>query len=102
MALAGLLAMAPEVLLLDEPTNALDDANRARMLDLLAGLDATMLIVSHDRPALERLATRAVVLQGGRLEPAIIHRHPCPTPALHIHGLDDDHRHELETAARRA
>jgi len=102
VALAGLLAMAPEVLLLDEPTNALDDANRARMLDLLAGLDATMLIVSHDRPALERLATRAVVLQGGRLEPAIIHRHPCPTPALHIHGLDDDHRHELETAARRA
>ncbi len=98
VALAGLLAMAPDVLLLDEPTNALDDANRARMLDLLAELEATMVIVSHDRPALERLATRAVVLQGGRLQPATIHRHPSPTPTLHIHGLDDDHRHELRPA----
>ncbi len=102
VALAGLLAMAPEVLLLDEPTNALDDANRARMLELLAGLDATMVIVSHDRAALERLATRAVVLQRGRLEPATIHRHPTAALTLHIHGLDDDHRHELGIACRRA
>ena len=98
VALAGLLAMAPDVLLLDEPTNALDDANRARMLDLLAGLDAGMVIVSHDRPALERLATRAVALQGGRLSPATIHRHPSSAPQLHIHGLDDDHRHDLRPA----
>lgn len=96
--LAQALFGKPDGLLLDEPTNALDDANRLRMLDLLAGLDVTMVIVSHDRPALERLATRAVVLQGGRLQPATIHRHPSPTPTLHIHGLDDDHRHELRPA----
>jgi len=67
VALAAVLAMRPEVLLLDEPTNALDDATRARLLDILAGLPQAMVIVSHDREVLDRLATRAVRLDGGRL-----------------------------------
>ena len=92
--LAALIAMAPDVLLLDEPTNDLDDHNRARMIDILAGLDAALLIVSHDRAFLERLATRAVLLKDGRLEAAVIHRHRVTQEEVHIHGLDADHRHE--------
>lgn len=67
VSLAAVLAMRPEVLLLDEPTNALDDATRARLLDILAGLPLAMVIVSHDQGVLDRLATRAVRLEGGKL-----------------------------------
>jgi cobalt/nickel transport system ATP-binding protein len=91
VALAGVLAAEPDALLLDEPTNALDDAARAALIDRLAGLDAAMLIASHDRPLLERLATRAVALADGRVRPALIHRHAGER--LHVHGLDDDHGH---------
>jgi cobalt/nickel transport system ATP-binding protein len=94
VALAGLIAMRPDVLLLDEPTVALDEPNRERMLDLLRGLRAAMIIVSHDREALALLATRAVVLREGRVLPASIHVHASPAPRPHIHGLDDDHRHQ--------
>jgi len=67
VSLAAVLAMRPEALLLDEPTNALDDATRQRLLDILAGLPQAMVIVSHDREVIDRLATRAVTLEDGRL-----------------------------------
>ncbi|TAN69306.1 MAG: ABC transporter ATP-binding protein [Magnetospirillum sp.] len=67
VSLAAVLAMRPEALLLDEPTNGLDDATRARLLDILAGLPQAMVIVSHDREVLDRLATREVRLEAGRL-----------------------------------
>ncbi|NFV82180.1 ATP-binding cassette domain-containing protein [Magnetospirillum aberrantis] len=66
--LAAVLAMRPEVLLLDEPSNALDRAARERLIDILAGLPQAMVIVSHDDDLVERLATRRVVLRGGRIE----------------------------------
>lgn len=67
VSLAAVLAMEPEALLLDEPTNALDEATRERLLDILAGLPQAMVIVSHDREVVERLATRRVTLRGGKL-----------------------------------
>lgn len=88
VSLAAVLAMRPEVLLLDEPTNALDAAHAARLTDLLAGLKATMVIVSHDFALLERLATRAVLLKEGRLVKACLHRH--------VHAHDHIHIHEVE------
>jgi cobalt/nickel transport system ATP-binding protein len=91
-ALAGVLATGAEALLLDEPTNALDARARAALIDRLAGLDAAMILVSHDRDLLARLATRAVALRGGRVAPALIHRHAGER--LHVHGLDDDHAHD--------
>lgn len=67
VSLAAVLAMEPDALLLDEPTNALDEATRERLLDILAGLPQAMVIVSHDREVIERLATRRVTLAGGML-----------------------------------
>ncbi|WP_405540851.1 ATP-binding cassette domain-containing protein [Streptomyces antimycoticus] len=62
--------IAPPRLLLDEPVSALDPANRAAVLDLIARLEETgtaVLSVFHDLDAIERLATRVVVLGGGRV-----------------------------------
>lgn len=85
VALAGVLAMEPEVLLLDEPTNALDEAHYRRLLDILAGLPQAMIIVSHDRWFLNRLSSRVVALQDGRLRPAHFHSHPHTHDHLHLH-----------------
>jgi len=69
VALATVLAMRPEVLLLDEPTTGLDAATAARLTDILLDLPQAMVVISHDAAFLDRVATRRVRLEGGRLEP---------------------------------
>ncbi|CAN5165604.1 energy-coupling factor ABC transporter ATP-binding protein [soil metagenome] len=68
VALAGLLALEPEILLLDEPTSMLDAAGRREVLDRLRGLrrEKTILHVTHH---LEELldADRILVMNGGEL-----------------------------------
>ena len=70
VALAGLLAMSPKLLLLDEPTASLDESTAKRLLDILLSSSLPMLIATHDPLCIEALATRNVLLQGGRLHPA--------------------------------
>jgi cobalt/nickel transport system ATP-binding protein len=100
VALATVLAMAPELLLLDEPTSGLDAASEARLLEHLAALPQAMLIVSHEQRVLERLSTRALLLQEGRLVEAALHRHPHQHRHAHLHlhapGLRSDHDHLAE------
>jgi ABC transport system ATP-binding/permease protein len=67
LALAQALASEPELLLLDEPTNHLDIAAIEWLEDLLLGSGITLLFVTHDRRFLDRLATRIVELDRGRL-----------------------------------
>jgi len=58
----------PRLLLLDEPVSALDPVNRVSVLDLIADLrqqGVAVLSVFHDLEAIEMLATRVVVIQGG-------------------------------------
>ena len=67
LALAQALASEPELLLLDEPTNHLDLTAIEWLEDLLLGSGITLLFVTHDRRFLDRLATRIVELDRGRL-----------------------------------
>jgi ATP-binding cassette subfamily F protein uup len=67
LALAQALAVAPDVLLLDEPTNHLDIAAIEWLEDLLIANGSTLLFITHDRRFLDRLATRIVELDRGRL-----------------------------------
>ncbi len=95
VALATVLAMEPRVLLLDEPTNALDKPTERRMTELLLGLPQAMVFISHDPHFVDKLATRAVLLQNGSLQDATLHRHPHLHSHLHIHGADiTDHSHQ--------
>ncbi|MGJ5894206.1 ABC transporter ATP-binding protein [Streptomyces sp. V2] len=57
LALAGVLAAAPELLLLDEPTNHLDTAAVRWLEDHLRAHRGTVVAVTHDRGFLERVAT---------------------------------------------
>lgn len=102
VSLAAVLSMEPEALLLDEPTNALDEAHLARLTGILESLSTAMIVVSHDRPILERLCSRAMLLKDGKLAPAVVHRHVHAHDHLHIHGLDDEHAHEDSSLSQRS
>ena len=96
VALATVLAMSPEILLLDEPTNGLDDCSKERLLNLLASLDQTMILVSHDQAVIERLANRAVIMKDGTLEEAVMHKHPHhhAHSHLHVHAKKEIEQHD--------
>jgi energy-coupling factor transporter ATP-binding protein EcfA2 len=66
LGLAGALACRPGLLLLDEPSSGLDPRGRRELALLLAGLPATQIVASHDLALVERLCTRAIVLDAGR------------------------------------
>jgi len=62
VAIAGILAMDPEILLLDEPTSGLDPKSRAELISFLKGMKRTMLIATHDLDAAAEIADRLVIL----------------------------------------
>ncbi|MTI11231.1 energy-coupling factor ABC transporter ATP-binding protein [Curvivirga aplysinae] len=65
--LAAVLAMGPEVLLLDEPTNAVDEAGTERLVEILNELPQAMIVISHDPHFRQKIATRSLRLQDGKL-----------------------------------
>jgi ATP-binding cassette subfamily F protein uup len=67
LALAQALAVAPEVLLLDEPTNHLDIAAIEWLETLLIETGVTLFFITHDRSFLNRVCTRIVELDRGKL-----------------------------------
>ncbi|TNF53886.1 MAG: ATP-binding cassette domain-containing protein [Burkholderiales bacterium] len=67
VALAQALVARPDVLLLDEPTNHLDLDSIVWLEDLLLQFRGSVVTISHDRAFLDRVATRMVELDRGRL-----------------------------------
>jgi cobalt/nickel transport system ATP-binding protein len=66
-ALAGVLAMRPQVLLLDEPTMFLDPRGRRELARFLAEIPATRLIATHDLEFVAQTCERVMLLDAGRL-----------------------------------
>lgn len=71
VAIAGILAMKPEVLVLDEPTAGLDPKGRDEILDEIYSLykntEITIIIVSHSMDEIAKFATRIIVMNKGKL-----------------------------------
>ena len=64
--LARLMARSADLLFLDEPTNDLDIPSREALENVLAAYGGAMIVVSHDRYLLRRLAERVIWLRDGR------------------------------------
>jgi len=71
VAIAGVLAMNPQVLILDEPSAGLDPRGRDQLINLLYHLhhelEMTIILISHRMEEIARLATRVIVMDHGKL-----------------------------------
>src|SRR5579871_4157046 len=68
LALARALMARSDILLLDEPTNHLDLDAVLWLEEWLRAYAGTLLVIAHDREFLDRVATRILSIEGGRLE----------------------------------
>nr|WP_297708968.1 energy-coupling factor transporter ATPase [uncultured Butyrivibrio sp.] len=83
VAIAGVLAMKPEVLILDEPTAGLDPKGREDILNLIASLHdemgITIILVSHSMDDVANYVQRIIVMNKGRVafddEPVEVFKH---------------------------
>jgi len=92
VAIAGVLAMQPDVLILDEPAAGLDPAGRSDMLDLVKKIHdsgTTVVMVSHSMEDVGRLCGRLIVMNRGKIAfsgaPGEVFRHEAELKAM---GLD--------------
>ena len=65
VAIAGIVAMEPEVLILDEPTANLDPPGQRALAELVAHLPQAKILVTHDISFAQALCQRAVFFNGG-------------------------------------
>ena len=72
VAIAGVLAMSPEILVLDEPTAGLDPAGRTELLNLLKEIHETkgitVILVSHSMEDVAEYAERLIVIDEGEIK----------------------------------
>jgi len=84
VAIAGVIAMKPEVLILDEPTAGLDPKGKREILDLVLNLKKkctpTIIMISHDIDEIAEYCSRVAVFKEGRL------MYDLPPEELFKHG----------------
>ena len=86
VSLATVLAMEPEILLLDEPINGLDMKTKAKLNEVLSGLELSYLLISHDFDFLADTVDAIYTMQDGKI---------LLDKELHLH--EHIHAHELGT-----
>jgi cobalt/nickel transport system ATP-binding protein len=84
VSLATVLAMKPEALLLDEPLNGLDLETRAKLIEVLAGLELSYIIISHDMDFLAATTSAVYTMENGKI---------LLNQKLHVHQHVHAHRH---------
>ena len=105
VALAGVLAMRPQILLLDEPSMHLDPRGRRELIHLINQQPVTKVIAAHDLELIRETCQRVLLLDAGKLvadgatrqvlaDPALMHAHGLEVPHSFMHHSDADrHRH---------
>ena len=68
VAIAGVLAMQPDILVLDEPTTFLDPPGQRGLIQILRSLPQAKVIATHDICFAQALATRAVFFEKGKIK----------------------------------
>jgi ATP-binding cassette subfamily F protein 3 len=68
LAMAKIMLFPRNVLVLDEPTNHLDIPARETLEESLRNYEGTLIVISHDRYFLDRVATRLLVIEGSTVE----------------------------------
>ena len=100
VSLATVLAMEPEILLLDEPINGLDMKTKAKLTEVLSGLDLSYILISHDFDFLNETAEAIYTMQDGKIlldKELHLHEHVH----AHEHGVYP-HRHEMADDRKQA
>ena len=67
VAIAGVLAMSPDVLVMDEPSSNLDPRARRRLIEQLKAFEHTKIIATHDLDLVLDVCARTIVLAEGRV-----------------------------------
>ncbi len=89
VALATVLSMDPSVLVFDEPSAGLDPRGRRELIELLAGLEQTLLVSTHDMRLVAEVFPRTVVMDDGRIVADGSTETLLADDALrHAHGLE--------------
>jgi cobalt/nickel transport system ATP-binding protein len=91
-AIAGVLALRPEVLLIDEPSAHLDPRGRRELIRLLNSLEGTKLLASHDLELILQTCRRAIVLDAGKLmADGPVEKLFADKALMEAHGLEVPH-----------
>lgn len=92
VAIAGLLAMNPQIVLYDEPTASLDIRSRRRLITFMQGLQQTMVIASHDLEFLLEVCDRTLIMYQGQI---VADGHPREImgddTVMHAYDLEKPH-----------
>jgi cobalt/nickel transport system ATP-binding protein len=105
-ALAGVLAMGPEILLLDEPSIHLDPRGRREFIGLIRQVPGTKIIAAHDLELIVSTCGRVLVIDGGRLaaegptrvllaDAGLMEAHGLEVPHSLTHHAEGDRHHQV-------
>ncbi len=91
VSLAAVLAMEPAVLLLDEPTAGLDGHTKAKLIEVLTGLDLPYIVISHEYDFITAVTGQIYTIENGKIfldEELHVHQHE------HVHRMGKQpHKH---------
>jgi cobalt/nickel transport system ATP-binding protein len=89
VSLATVLAMEPAILGMDEPTSNLDPRNRRHLIEVVSGLQATLIIATHDLELVVDVCSRTVLMDQGKIWADSETRSMLSNAALmEAHGLE--------------
>ena len=67
VSLAAVLAMEPAILGMDEPTSNLDPRNRRHLIEVISGLEATLIVATHDLELVLDVCARTILMDHGKI-----------------------------------